>query len=720
MPVIAPQIGGNLSNSISPFPFCCSVILRIAPPHPSQHSRIAFQPSGFAVFPVPKSDTNVPERTKSPEVFIIPPGSAGLCSVDHGHYETRLYLLGGGVANLMRKLILILAMFAAAAQAQTRSNYKFSVPTQNATNYGTLNNSNWSLLDALLGTGSPSTSLNIASVYGLNGPIYVDGVKYALNATGIQQAINAAIANGTYDVELPCGDIAVNTTINITNGPMMLNGCSGGDFTNTNSAAVTRLIYTGSAGSDLLNIDSGSSTRLAGIRLQNMMLDGNGLARYSLRTVTQDTTYVVNVKPRAAVTANWYHANMTGTVAINVQVTCEQTGGSGLVLDWGSNNFTGIEVAADTGSCASSTGVLIWIGGGGNRSIHFFGLQLNENTVTPTGFLLVTGYDSTSPWAGVPSGTVAGAPSNIAISNLDTNYGASAPAPSSQGADVLINGTATNPVTNVSFYNAKINAQGASGGGQIGIKVDHASNVRIHDSTSQGHTSGTAAMLNTTANASAVSMYDPVTTDTNRLVQAATGEAIDIATTGGQFGIGASTDLVQFFNASVGVPEYVLNATGTNFGLIQNTSTTTFSLAHGSASTSNGTADLTWGVAGVTLNNQLNVANLLISPTAPTIAAGDCGGSAASIPSNNGTAAFAVNVGTAPTSGGCTITLPAATTDWVCSCTDRTTNSTSVFSCKQSNTSASTTSAVLTNYSDVAVATAFTANDVLRVSCMAY
>jgi hypothetical protein len=86
----------------------------------------------------------------------------------------------------------------------------------------------------------------------------------------------------------------------------------------------------------------------------------------------------------------------------------------------------------------------------------------------------------------------------------------------------------------------------------------------------------------------------------------------------------------------------------------------------------------------------------------------------------NGTAAFTVNVGTAPTSGGCTITLPAATTDWVCTCTDRTTNSTALSACKQTNSSASTNSAVLQGFSDIAGAAAFVASDILRVSCFAY
>lgn len=110
--------------------------------------------------------------------------------------------------------------------------------------------------------------------------------------------------------------------------------------------------------------------------------------------------------------------------------------------------------------------------------------------------------------------------------------------------------------------------------------------------------------------------------------------------------------------------------------------------------------------------------NLLMSTTAPSIAGAGCGGSAASIPANNGTAAFTVNVGTAPTSAGCTVTLPTATTGWTCRATDITTTSTGVFYQKQ--TGGSTTTAIIQNFSDVAVATAPTASDVYRVSCEAY
>lgn len=117
------------------------------------------------------------------------------------------------------------------------------------------------------------------------------------------------------------------------------------------------------------------------------------------------------------------------------------------------------------------------------------------------------------------------------------------------------------------------------------------------------------------------------------------------------------------------------------------------------------------------LGGNIRTPNLLISSTAPTIAAGGCGGAAASIPNNNGTSAFTVNVGTTPTAA-CTITLPAATTGWACFATDITTKTTAVF--VQAQTGGSTTSATITNYNDVAVAANFTASDILRMSCTAY
>lgn len=132
-----------------------------------------------------------------------------------------------------------------------------------------------------------------------------------------------------------------------------------------------------------------------------------------------------------------------------------------------------------------------------------------------------------------------------------------------------------------------------------------------------------------------------------------------------------------------------------------------------------GTSNFVLDTAAQTLINKAisPTANVFISTTAPTIAAAGCGGGAASIVVSNGTGAFKVNVGTTPGSA-CTITMPAATTGWNCFATDITTNSTSVFLQKQTGAE-SQTSVTITNFNDVAVATAFVASDILKVSCHA-
>lgn len=144
------------------------------------------------------------------------------------------------------------------------------------------------------------------------------------------------------------------------------------------------------------------------------------------------------------------------------------------------------------------------------------------------------------------------------------------------------------------------------------------------------------------------------------------------------------------------------------------------SVAHGGRCTAsaNSTNGFQWDRTGIFyLSKQLNApTNVLISTTAPTIAAGGCGGAAASIATNNGTAAFSVNVGTTPTTA-CTITMPTAANGWNCFATDITTNSTTVFLQKQTATGA--TSVTITNFNDVAVGANFTASDILQVSCFA-
>lgn len=100
--------------------------------------------------------------------------------------------------------------------------------------------------------------------------------------------------------------------------------------------------------------------------------------------------------------------------------------------------------------------------------------------------------------------------------------------------------------------------------------------------------------------------------------------------------------------------------------------------------------------------------------TAPTVTSA---GTSPSIPDNNGTCAFTVNVGTGGTATTVVLGLPTAPNGWSCTASDITTQSTSVFLQKQ--TASTVNSATIINYNTAGAATAFTASDKLRMSCHA-
>lgn len=109
-----------------------------------------------------------------------------------------------------------------------------------------------------------------------------------------------------------------------------------------------------------------------------------------------------------------------------------------------------------------------------------------------------------------------------------------------------------------------------------------------------------------------------------------------------------------------------------------------------------------------------NSNRIFVSGTAPTISSGF--GTSPSISSTGTTAAFRINVGTGGTATSGVIGLPAATAGWNCWCSDITTPATAHI-CK--TTASTTTSATISNYSG-GVLTAWTASDILAVSCFAF
>lgn len=115
----------------------------------------------------------------------------------------------------------------------------------------------------------------------------------------------------------------------------------------------------------------------------------------------------------------------------------------------------------------------------------------------------------------------------------------------------------------------------------------------------------------------------------------------------------------------------------------------------------------------------ITATSLLVSATAPTIASGGCStGSAQSISANNGTAAFEITLGGATCGSTITLTMPAATTNWVCDAHNVTTPASNVL---DMTGAVSTTAVVLTNYvRTTGIAGNFTGAEKLAVKCSAY
>lgn len=137
-----------------------------------------------------------------------------------------------------------------------------------------------------------------------------------------------------------------------------------------------------------------------------------------------------------------------------------------------------------------------------------------------------------------------------------------------------------------------------------------------------------------------------------------------------------------------------------------------------------GTGVLTYATSptfttGITVNGTVTLDQLAFSATAPTISSGF--GTSPSVSAENGTIAFRVDVGTggAATSG--VIGLPTATTGWNCWVDDLTAQAANDGDERTVQTASSTTTATVENQTvSTGAAVAWSASDVLLVSCFAY
>lgn len=114
-------------------------------------------------------------------------------------------------------------------------------------------------------------------------------------------------------------------------------------------------------------------------------------------------------------------------------------------------------------------------------------------------------------------------------------------------------------------------------------------------------------------------------------------------------------------------------------------------------------------------NGSFGVATKAWVRTAPTVAAGFC--TSPAIAASNGTAAFAVTIGTGCAGSTGSVTLPTATTAWVCTGFNVTAPATNVIG----QTGGTTTTATFTNYArTTGLAANWTDSDSIRFQCTGY
>lgn len=116
---------------------------------------------------------------------------------------------------------------------------------------------------------------------------------------------------------------------------------------------------------------------------------------------------------------------------------------------------------------------------------------------------------------------------------------------------------------------------------------------------------------------------------------------------------------------------------------------------------------------------QLSFASVSASSTAPTVASGF--GTTPSVPFNNGTSAFTIDVGTGGVATSGVITMPAATNGWACHVEDQTAVLANVANARTMQIASTTTSVTVENQTvSTGAALAWTASDILVLSCHGY
>jgi hypothetical protein len=366
-------------------------------------------------------------------------------------------------------------------------------------------------------TTVPRSVDNVIYAESFNLGNWCDDVNAAVTAMGTKAgeivvskaagtACGASIAlNGNSLRFIDYGDFSCKG-ITVANGGLNITGLGLSD--KGSSTYSTRLIFVGTSGTDMVSVLGTAGARLDKVTIGNILLDGNNTARYVLRLEKIDGGTINNVRMQGGQVANEYVVDAIDWKYYNVGWTfCQGNAGTGVcaIFDWGSGN-THI-YGGQTEQGASSTGVQFILSG----AINTFKIDgMDFDSCNPVGgFMLIQGQDANSAFASAPTGGT-GKPINVFVTGSVFNYCTGSTA-AAQGADVLVtDATSAQQPTSIVFAN---NEFLGSSIGAVAVKADQSQNVKVKDSFSNGHTSGTYWA---TSNALNPQMTDTVSADTAR------------------------------------------------------------------------------------------------------------------------------------------------------------------------------------------------------------